>query len=111
MSELLPCPFCGGEAYSEPFTIGDGWYVSDDYQVICGVCGTFSKVYQNEKEAIKAWNSRVERTCTIEQSGFATGFCSECGGEFCASVFNNIPPDYVEPEHYCPCCGAKVVSE
>ena len=59
MTELKPCPFCGGEAtfggsehvkpYDKPY-----WYV------VCFNCG--ASVYGNEdkEKAVEAWNRRVK---------------------------------------------------
>ena len=55
--ELKPCPFCGGEAYTEgdKSKLQDGfgfWYVSCKNN--CGVSGYF----RTKEDAIKAWNRR-----------------------------------------------------
>lgn len=53
MSELLPCPFCGGEASKRLFYKGK-------YRVHCNVCDAHSgDVVDTEAEAIAAWNSRA----------------------------------------------------
>jgi len=63
--ELLPCPFCGGEA---------GWYIatadamtsvfnepSQNNAIECeGICGARTAIYGTKEAAIKAWNSRQE---------------------------------------------------
>ena len=54
MSELLPCPFCGGEASKRLFYKGK-------YRVHCNVCDAHSgDVCDTEAEAIAAWNTRVD---------------------------------------------------
>lgn len=57
MSELKPCPFCGGNAklmtYKTP-TFGEVFYVA------CRVCGNETKVKLADEEAIEAWNRRVD---------------------------------------------------
>lgn len=104
MSELLPCPFCGGEASKRLFYKGK-------YRVHCNVCDAHSgDVCDTEAEAIAAWNSRAERTC--ENVGYyidSTRFkCSECGyngwTKWAEDGEDKIPS-------YCPNCGAKVVGE
>ena len=115
MSELLRCPFCGGEAKTVKSDIGC-------YSVICSSCNTGIfrprwtpdewAAYATEAEAIAAWNTRAERTCKIESTIFIEGeyvpcpyyeYEMECGGQF--------RWDDVEPPNCCPCCGAKVVIE
>ena len=120
--ELLPCPFCGGEAKLQDFQSASGrmWLVgcSDNTCVI--PCDT-SLGYLTKQRAIKAWNRRAERTCTMDgpytgttcavhrempgggafdqEYGYLT--CSACGAEVfdCPTV------------RYCPNCGAKVVDQ
>lgn len=61
--DLLPCPFCGGEAD----IVGD-WKTnySDYYQVFCENCGVSQtgQDYEAEQEAIEAWN---RRTCSCKK--------------------------------------------
>ena len=94
MSELEPCPFCGGEA--ETLT-AESMHGGNLYGVMCANCAGRSDVYDTEAEAIAAWNSRAERTCQLTLDGTDGNFgCSEC--------LENIPP----LSNYCPNCGRKV---
>ena len=100
--ELLPCPFCGGEASKRLFYKGK-------YRVHCNVCDANSDdVWDTEAEAIAAWNRRsvtasavygfkaAERTCEYVGDDVSGG-CSECRG-------------WLDPAcAYCPSCGARVV--
>lgn len=99
--ELKPCPFCGGSAeLCVHEATGVSW-------VRCIECET-SGGATSEEHAIKAWNTRYERTCKAEMPTFgglpivdATPHCGECGMEW-----GTLP---LMPS-YCPNCGAKVVS-
>ena len=101
MTELLPCPFCGGEAelhptYDMDTNEVDGWFVWCNNDAC--ECKPETNQHFTEAEAIAAWNSRAERTCrdvAIEGEWFE---CSKCG-----CVKQLIHPNY------CPNCGAKVV--
>ena len=120
MTELLPCPFCGGEA-----EIVEGMYSSfqEGYAIRChhcvltlgasgrlGECYEWSCSFATEAEAIAAWNTRAERTCKVVQvevdindyNGvtFHTERWNECS--VCECRF----PDLA---NYCPNCGAKVL--
>jgi len=97
MSELKPCPFCGGEAKTIKNAVGTLFWV------YCWKCGARSDSYtiEYEQKAIDAWNTRAERTCInrrIEPDIFE---CSECGGD-CRGIYGDV-------FRYCPYCGAKVV--
>lgn len=47
--KLLPCPFCGGEAFFA--TEGGNW-------IACKLCGAETDYFERAKEAINAWNTR-----------------------------------------------------
>lgn len=119
MSELLPCPFCGGEAQIQHQFHKVGYDILDWYGVYCHnpfcahVCG-----HDTEAEAIEAWNTRAERTCeNINEQRNENGVllrrdgrifkCSECG--FRADDFYG--DDEQGFPRFCPNCGAKVVGE
>ena len=64
-TELLPCPFCGGEA--EMLT-AESMHGGNLYGVMCNCCAGRTDVFDTEAEAIAAWNARAERgTLTAEQ--------------------------------------------
>lgn len=103
MSDLLPCPFCGGEAEMH----GLNTVLSRPF-VACEYCGAESAVYRTEAEAIAAWNTRAERTCKIYRVGNTQDLrkCSACG----ALMSFSHPLDRSHL-NYCPNCGAKVIGD
>lgn len=59
MTELKPCPFCGGEAFVR--------YIMPCSAVQCEKCGASTGIYSDYYEevdgrskAIEAWNRRIE---------------------------------------------------
>lgn len=98
MSETLkPCPFCGGEVFMSVSDYGDTHY----WRVHCngGKCPFYvSAVFYTEAEAVKAWNTRAERTCRNSADAPSIFRCSECQlAEFDFGKWN-----------YCPNCGARI---
>lgn len=59
--ELKPCPFCGGEA--EFFE--DEFFCR--YSVVCTGCGAGTDTYGVERDAMDAWNRRIEPTFTPDE--------------------------------------------
>lgn len=99
-TELLPCPFCGGEAKRSSETF-ERTILSWVYCTNCGAAGGYR---YTEAEAIAAWNQRHVETCENmrEKFGYKRLFvCSECGVTF--------DPDC--EINYCPSCGRKVVKQ
>lgn len=122
MSELLPCPFCGGEAELTGFDAPEFW-------VWCPNCKASADAHTSKGGAIEAWNTRaddyrqaaeywqrmyeeafVERTCkSVNVNGYAFRFeCSLCGY---VAIVHNCEIRLDELPNYCPNCGAKVVDE
>lgn len=99
MSELKPCPFCGGEA---EVYLAARYEDKDYYHVRCtNDCVYTKKARHNENEAIEAWNTRYEPTCKWELTNRCTWTCSNCG----------IETERLNPYwRHCPNCGAKVVN-
>jgi len=61
MSELKPCPFCGGEATVK-------WNGFTVYSVGCFMCGADVQSINCREDAIVAWNTRTDtRRETIEE--------------------------------------------
>ena len=111
MSELLPCPFCGGEA--ETCHVTQLWEPRNSYWAKCKNCHISGTHHNTEAEAIAAWNTRAERTCKFVSSKGSDypPVCSECGYELgiydCAWYEGGT---YGYERNYCPNCGAKVVN-
>lgn len=55
---LLPCPFCGGDAYMTNANMM--------YSVRCSECGAEGARYGLDFKATKAWNARVEESWRAE---------------------------------------------
>ncbi len=72
-TDLLPCPFCGGEARS--FKQIEGRYAVARYSVSCDGCGLVAFYEVTEAEAIVAWNARAERYAYEQR---ITGDGSDC---------------------------------
>lgn len=116
--ELLPCPFCGGEAHTHDFS----WHASQFaghifanpyWQVICSECRAAIGDFDTRDEAIEAWNTRSEiprLTCELEETeSYSNALevihvleCSECG-ETCEHTNGSYPR--------CPHCGRKAVEQ
>lgn len=108
MTELLPCPFCGGEARLFHFSSA----IRDEvWRVVCDkpFCAQGPDGC-TEAEAIEAWNTRAERTCRIE-GRYGNQYCTRCGemvGTWDSTSELYIDGNMVELWNYCPNCGARV---
>ena len=58
--ELLPCPFCGGEA--ESIDLFPHFFVK------CKNCATSTGFHSNISNAIKDWNTRPEKQDSLDSS-------------------------------------------
>ena len=109
-TELLPCPFCGGEAEFQMF--------DNACNVVCSDChiGTRFESLDFHEQVVEAWNTRAELgsgTCewVLEHSGtlYDKWCCSKCGYLFveprCDQGYTDLEPNF------CPNCGRKVVDE
>ena len=80
MSELLPCPFCGGEAeivggpenWTPTFYDPDGG--GDPIAVVCKTCACGLHFFDGYAEAIAAWNRRAD----ARQHALKTRVCPMC---------------------------------
>lgn len=122
--ELKPCPFCGGEAELREYR---RWLdfpkeMVDGYEVICVnrdciIYHADDVWFKTEAEAVEAWNTRAERTCTFSDNwddpDVPLPTCSECGWEAeetdCSCVIGG--PMFSYNGKFCKECGAKVVEQ
>lgn len=101
MAKLNPCPFCGSEgtALSNDYV---HWFVACVNRS-CHICDVRTHTFDDLEQAIKAWNTRYERTCNKVPGKMIYGErrpkCSECGYGLGDDRWN-----------YCPKCGAKAVT-
>lgn len=133
MSELKPCPFCGGEAelhqsYDMDTNEVDGWFVWCNNKEC--ECAPETREHFTEAEAIVAWNTRAERIyatggiiaqaeCRDVCASISEFTCSSCGFNCdLTSWISLFDGDSGRHRHhhfgtpnYCPNCGAKVVGE
>lgn len=100
MSELKPCPFCGARgSVEEEGPIGG-------YAARCGNCGSQTPIYLRADLAIKAWNTRAERTCTFEPE--SSGLLGQYKCSSCNDTVHVASLKVLKRLHYCPNCGARV---
>lgn len=98
MSELKPCPFCGGEANTQIF--------DKVLNVGCPHCDIRTRFVLHDEldAAINAWNTRHVETCKVElrESGWGgyTRHCGACGADLDCDTRNK--------QNYCPSCGRRV---
>ena len=120
MSDLKPCPFCGGEAFvndnpigtsNETLNMRGGVGLGRLWSVECDECGADAGYAQSVEEAIRRWNSRAERTCRMVPDGNDCGHCSACGYEYDWYSGVGLPTEdpFEYDGKYCRNCGAKVV--
>ena len=124
MSDLLPCPFCGGQ-------VALAW---NKKEVVCLKCEALGPFCDTEAEAIaawntrvdyhgyeqaaieawesiKAWNSRAERTCKVisHKTFCGAGGCEEAGELWTLSCGHEVMNDSDFPPNFCDECGCKVI--
>lgn len=105
MPELKPCPFCGGEAILlEDWKDGNFIVGCANNDCIARLSGIPS--FDNAEQAVKAWNTRAERTCFVQYEYTGEPFFHSihvhelsCGHD--VRLYEDAPI-------YCPYCGAKV---
>lgn len=103
-SQLLPCPFCGGDAELTSRIVNSGQTL---YRYRCASCHAaigrwHGGISGHDYTAAETWNTRAERTCRNIDEYAENGFfiCGNCG--FGKDAIELTP-------RYCPDCGARVV--
>lgn len=102
--ELEPCPFCGGNPEFEEAEIRGFWHVRCENENC--IAGADWCIFWDREKLAGAWNTRAERTCSVESSRHdvdGSWHYLTCGHR--ADTWLEAPPNY------CPVCGAKVVDE
>lgn len=103
MSNLKPCPHCGGEAeYREGS--------STARYIRCKKCGCRTGSSRDIAKLAEAWNDRRERTCRDSYDGREFG-CSECGAVAHLLIRDEAGEWQRATPVRCPACDAKVVNE
>ena len=67
--DLLPCPFCGGDPQTDYWDVGKPMHT-----VECRACFGMCYSSDNEKAAIKSWNTRTPPV--LAQQGWACPHCN-----------------------------------
>lgn len=124
MSELKPCPFCGGEEINiRAVSFANG---SVQMWIECASCPAHTERTNDFDIAIEAWNTRsddykqaAEYWQRMYEQAFAERTCEEFGSlriwQECyvwshdLSCGHEVDTFDMEPPNYCPECGAKVV--
>jgi len=106
MTELKPCPFCGGEAETLTAESMYGGYL---FSIMCNDCCSRGDIYDTEAEAIEAWNTRAVETCSVVASYSPSDMNEDDEWYFAFSCGHELYWDEPEPPSFCPDCGAKVV--
>lgn len=104
-SDLLFCPFCGGEAHiKEVVSACEKRYTVGCSDSECMGYETWL-LKPTVDEAVAAWNRRAERTCRDLTPDSDKLTCSECGAESVGQVHQK---PFIDVFSYCPNCGARV---
>lgn len=115
-SDLLFCPFCGGEAHiKEVVSACEKLYTVGCSDSECMGYETWL-LKPTVDEAVAAWNRRAERTCVFRyEEKLGEYACSSCGervsGSNPADEYEVSPLAVLESFEYCPNCGARVLGE
>ena len=114
MSDLRPCPFCGGEACMQ---VHEFVGYRNTYGIVCLDCGAETRqFFMSKSEAEEAWNIRkadrkgkwIEKEVLEDTviNEWQSARCSKCG------KYHTTPyMYYFDNFNFCPNCGAKMNEE
>lgn len=71
MSELKPCPFCGGKAEINAWATED--YDDGDAMISCEKCEAKTSIYVSTEYAAEAWNRRPSDALEAENKALRDG--------------------------------------
>lgn len=71
--ELLPCPFCGGEAHIIT-AVGESW-------VLCEKCRATTEMHASKQLAIAAWNRRAKPSQPTHRDELVDYLCDMCAND------------------------------
>lgn len=110
-TELLCCPFCGGEAdvMLTQGRYGQSYSIHHESHGNCAAKYVNTVNFRTEAEAIEAWNTRHERTCELRKASWDDGMCT--WGVICSECGDRHEHESGVCWKYCPSCGAKVIEE
>lgn len=99
MSELKPCPFCGGKPTAIETHPGRG-------ELYCGTCDVVlgGNNAMTPEELTAAWNTRHVETCTVERNESGCNFAYRLWTLSCGHTVWTMG----DAPNYCPTCGRKV---
>lgn len=103
MTELKPCPFCGGKA--ELITQSDNEARYSTNFIWCSWCGCRTSDTQNPEDVIATWNARCNTISTwLRHDNSNAWECSNCHAVF--ELDKGKPEDkYL---NFCSVCGSKL---
>lgn len=95
-NQLLPCPFCGGDAHLAWYNYGEEHVVveCENFNCLSAVCGA-----KTPEEAVKRWNSRMKEN-NLKR-------CPFCGGVARLEHFDNGECEMYQVKCKNPQCQAE----